>query len=701
MILLKSIFLKNFLSHKNTILFFKSNEKKIILGKSGAGKSSLVDALIWSLYGKSRSINKSLVKRGEKQATVSVELLDDEVTYKIERSITITNKHEFNIYSKTGDQKYKLVQANGIKGNQEYLEKDLLHSSYLLFINSIVCMQNSEETFVRQPASKRKDLLLEIIGATNYDDYLAKAKDKITDNKVSVSTLENNITIIDQDNLILKSKADKLADYQKIEIDLKERIETEREKVKNFNEQKNQLTLQKQRLDDKRQELSRLNLTIAKLQTDINKFTFEINSSESIDLTILESKVKELEETKVKLKDLESIQTVFNQWQEKYTEIIRNAPPRGLDYNTDIEKINQELIAVLSEPVEKCLNCGTPYPAMEEKRQIRLKKLENDLSNMQKIKIDYEAKVIEYQQKEKELGEKPQLDMMALSNLRTTIYQLESYPYKLKEAQESKKQVEKNKLELQTKQKEMLEANDGLKAILVELKKEDEFNEQINIITGFIFDKEAIIKNIDYQLNSNQYLLTEAKLAVDKINGNQTKLIELKNEQKTLYDNADALDAIKDAFASNGIKAIVIDLLLPQLEDKVNAVLGKLSDFRIRLETQKMGSGEGVVLEGLFITIIDGNNEEMDYDLYSGSEKMRISYSISEGLASIQKCSFRIIDELVQGLDQETEEKFVDIILQLRDQINQLICISHLPNVQGLFEDRVNITKLNGNSYVS
>ena len=176
MILLNEVKLKNFLSHGNSSVTFKDNHQMLIDGDSGAGKSSIIDAIVWCLYGRGRSDNRSLIKNGEKTASVILILKDvredlDGVQYfRIERAMTVKGKHELKVSSKlqsNTDLKagkkitpYKPIKVNGLKNIQEYLERQILNSSYLLFINSIVYPQDGSENFVKQTASKRKDILL-------------------------------------------------------------------------------------------------------------------------------------------------------------------------------------------------------------------------------------------------------------------------------------------------------------------------------------------------------------------------------------------------------------------------------------------------------------------------------------------------------------------------------------------------------------
>ena len=189
MILLKKIQLINFLSHEKTEINFAENEKALIDGSSGAGKSSIFDAIIWALYGQSRADNRALVRKGFKKGGVCLEFTrrdgkNNNDTVIIARTITTAGKHtlEVTIQGSNGDR--KAHPFTGVKELQAWIDKDLIGASYLLFINSVAYVQGNSESFVSQTAPKRKELLLEIVKAEDYKKYYENAR-KI------ISVLEN------------------------------------------------------------------------------------------------------------------------------------------------------------------------------------------------------------------------------------------------------------------------------------------------------------------------------------------------------------------------------------------------------------------------------------------------------------------------------------------------------------------------------
>ena len=127
MIILKKIKLTNFLSHKKTEINFNPSQKLLIDGASGSGKSSIVEGLVWTFYGKGRSNNTSLIKKGTPSATVEVFLKNEKEEYKISRSISNKGRHSLSIYE-FKDKKFVPIKSFGIKDAQSFLEKDILNS---------------------------------------------------------------------------------------------------------------------------------------------------------------------------------------------------------------------------------------------------------------------------------------------------------------------------------------------------------------------------------------------------------------------------------------------------------------------------------------------------------------------------------------------------------------------------------------------
>ncbi len=182
---------------------------------------------------------------------------------------------------------------------------------------------------------------------------------------------------------------------------------------------------------------------------------------------------------------------------------------------------------------------------------------------------------------------------------------------------------------------------------------------------------------------------------------NKKEIIKIKAKIKKDVEMIENLKLLKESFSQNGLKAMIIDYIIPRLEDKVNDILSKLSDFRISLDTQRDGVSEDTLLEGLFISIFNENGEEFDFDNYSGGEKLKIVVAISEALSEVQNVGFRVLDELFIGLDEESTENFAEVMETLQEKFKQIVCISHLRNIKDMFDKKIIIRKTNGSSVIS
>ena len=88
----------------------------------------------------------------------------------------------------------------------------------------------------------------------------------------------------------------------------------------------------------------------------------------------------------------------------------------------------------------------------------------------------------------------------------------------------------------------------------------------------------------------------------------------------------------------------------------------------------------------------------MPYESFSGGEKVKISVAINEALAELTKINFRVLDETVVSLDNESTQKFLEALTRIQETVSQVICVSHIPEIKDMFDEKINIIKTNGDS---
>lgn len=696
--ILKEIKLNNFLSHVKTEIKFDSDQKTLIDGMSGAGKSSITESIVWGLYGKGRSDNKALIRHGTKKATVEIVLVDGNAEYKITRSISDGNKHTLKV-EELISKKFTPIKALGIKGVQEHLEKKILKSSYLLFVNSIVYLQENIDSFVKQTAAKRKDIILEIINSVDYDTYLKKAKTEIQKNKTELEVNESRIEDRKRTVVNNKQEAENLQTY----IEDKDRVVKEIDVIslaqKELLKKKDAILEKITVLNKEKGDLDTIIHSIDTIKLKIEEFNSKIIDIQSIDYTSLENDVKKLENLKKMLLSLEITKEKTIEWSDKMN-LLQSEIPQKHDYKADEESINKEIIEIMGENVPTCAKCGTVYALFEENKQKRINALSLKLSHVRSQFIAYNESLTKYESKINDLGPKPDFDAVRIKELRDEIGPLLASEMKLLERKSKEELVAVYVGEIEVANKELLLLEENKLALEKRLNSKNNDGTELDNIKLEINKNSTFLQNLNSENAELQGKLSLAEVAKSNIDKSEEEIKNLLKEVNQQKEDNDCLQIMKEAFGPNGIKSIVIDYVIPQLEDEINKILSKLSDFRIKLETQKSGLTEGALLEGLFITIINDVGNEMDYSAYSGGEKIKITMSIFEGLSSIQKFGFRFFDESVIGLDGETVDSFTNVMLQLQEDVNQMFCISHLSQVKDLFDNKITVVKNNGISKI-
>ena len=185
--------LKNFLSYRDASLNFRGLHTACICGANGAGKSSLLEAITWVVWGKSRAATEDdVINGGAKNVRVDFEFSCNNQTYRVIRSRTRgrSSSLEFQVETKAGN--FRSITAKGLRATQEEIIA-CLKLDYDTFTNSAYLRQGRADEFMLRRPSERKQILADLLKLDRYEELASKAKDTAKEYKGKIEQLKQNL----------------------------------------------------------------------------------------------------------------------------------------------------------------------------------------------------------------------------------------------------------------------------------------------------------------------------------------------------------------------------------------------------------------------------------------------------------------------------------------------------------------------------
>ena len=177
MILFKTIKWKNFLSTGNqfTEVNFQDANTNLIVGTNGSGKSTILDALTFSLYNKPfRKINKPQLINSvnEKDCLVEIEFTISNKEYKVVRGIK-PNIFEIWIDGKVQD------QDSAAQDQQKKLEEGILKLNYKSFTQTVILGSATFVPFMQLTSSNRREIVEDLLDIKIFSTMSSILKDRM------------------------------------------------------------------------------------------------------------------------------------------------------------------------------------------------------------------------------------------------------------------------------------------------------------------------------------------------------------------------------------------------------------------------------------------------------------------------------------------------------------------------------------------
>ena len=267
--------------------------------------------------------------------------------------------------------------------------------------------------------------------------------------------------------------------------------------------------------------------------------------------------------------------------------------------------------------------------------------------------------------------------------LRTAETNLVHWRQQVEEQEKRKEEMVTEKSRLVKKNEDEERQTEGLETLREQFsllkKKEAEAIENLQTLTA----SQTRLTTFLEQAHANQ----------EKKKRTQEDLVHIRQERKLFFH-------LVDAFGKNGIPSLIIEQTLPEIEDKANVLLHRLTEgrMRVRLETLR-DKKSGGTQETLEIVIIDDQGVPRAYETYSGGEAFRVNFALRIALSQIlaERSGVRIrtlcIDEGFGTQDEEGVQNMIEAIQTIQQDFDKILVITHLDILKEAFPVRIEVRK--------
>jgi len=401
MIYFKKIKWCNLLSTGNQFTEFDlcSKDTTLVIGANGAGKSTILDALSFGLFGKPfRKINKPQLVNSitQKGLVVEVEFSIGSVEYKVVRGIKPTI---FEVYQNGS----LLNQSADIADYQDILEKQIIKVNHKSFCQVVVLGTATFQPFMQLPAAQRRDIIEDLLGLQIFTVMNSLLKDKLLINKDEMNNIitekkviESKIEMTKQHLVELQNNNEKMIDEKKKLIeDAQEQIKELNIYLKKISKQIKELEsniVEKDNISNKINKLSKLRHQIEAKSNILNeniKF-FETNDScptckQEIDKDFKHAQITE------KNCEIDKINDGLKKLSDEY-DVLNNNLKEIMKTNSEIQDLEMEKIRVKTN-----VQSSEKY----------IKKLEQDIEKIKKIhNVNSENKINDFEKQSKEIEDR-------------------------------------------------------------------------------------------------------------------------------------------------------------------------------------------------------------------------------------------------------------------------------------------------------
>ncbi len=689
--ILKSIRLKNFRKFKDCFIEFPDGVTGVV-GFNGVGKSTMFEAVAWTLYGPvaARTSTDQIKRDGAAPSDpcrVELEFIFDEDTYHVVREMSGKNLSASG--SATVNEK---LAANGAEVLSKYIQKKL-GMDWKSFYTSIFAKQKELNTLSSMNPSERRQLILRMLGINAVDDIISEIRSDTKEKKNLVEKLGNDLVDEHGQDKITVYKQE-IQNQQKKQKELAKRIEEQKKQHQKIEDE-----LTKTKKDCEIKKLLYEKLCTTKEQLEGKKSRFEKKQRLENDIKTLEKTTNErqeiLEKQKEKLsiyKNLEKDLQTFEHQQQKNNNVIQTIVKKKEQNTTLLHRLRVDIKELTTKkhhiekmgPQAKCPTCERILGEQQKKLLTAYtEELTKKNHDEQKLTEDGKKLDTEYDR----LSREKQALQKKSMYLRSQVVEREKLQITLHHATE---EILREKRELENKKKEQKEIG------AVEFDEKQYRLMRIRVSETYRVYQEALSKLDDIK-EKHQEITVEQKEQEGEKNliGQQIKTFE-KNieEQQRLVkkleserNDAQRLSMLSEVMDS--YRTYLISQIRPNLSSHASELFNELTD----------GKYSQIELDEDYNLLVYDRGVPYTIERFSGGEedlanlciRLAISEIITERAGSIFQ--FIILDEIFGSQDQVRKQNIIKALNSFSSKFRQIFLITHVEDIQHFTEHTITVSE--------
>ncbi len=744
--------LRNFLCYREPAqLDFSGMHVAVLVGDNGAGKSSLLDAITWALWGKARAKrDDELVHQGQTEMRVAFTFQLHQETYRVTRQKKIGKGSgsllDLQILI---DGKWSSLSEATIPKTQARLER-ILRLTYDTFVNSAYLVQGQADEFTGKKPAERKQVLADILGLEAWAVYEDRAK-------CMVRGLEQQLAVIEAGLVEIDAELARRDDYQRElneanahALALTEQLRAaEAEWATLEAARQNLVSLQRQSDDvvrqvrDAEREIQALDgdLREARARADTAQLTADIDAVERA-LSVIAAAEAQRDSLQVERQAAaeqmaglkaqnDSIQAEGESLKKRRTQIETDAAQQARRVReaaqAEVDRLRARVatLETATEPV--CPLCGQALTA--DHRQSLLADLsaevEARLGDAERSAAQVlEASAAACADLDGELSERRERFRVNQIQLKTLGDEVARYE---REVQALAGQI-RDKATYSARQGELRAAlaaagaaQERIAALLerrerwaaARLAAEDR-SRAIESEVAALRERLTDLPDKQRQLDAlrRDDAMTRAQLGAAEQKLRALEALEVQRETRRAERDAVAArkgvyEELREAFGKRGAPALIIETAVPEIEAEANRLLNRMTDGRMHVRfNMQRETLAGDVRETLDIQISDDLGTRA-YELYSGGEAFRVNFAIRIALSQLlarragTQLHTLIIDEGFGVLDAIGRERLVQAINAVQEDFDRILVVTHIEELKDAFPARIEVTKTSEGSVIA